>query len=148
VGDKMKRRMLKLLICLLIILPILPVNLSADQTPQLEIAILGSLRLLGTDRVGGIIVNVGNTTAYDVYYNFTVKGGFDNSIDFMRQGYAGDIPGREGDKTHSFGVVFPRQVYGFGPIVITMAATSSNAEDITHTVQGFQMGYFTLVFGR
>jgi len=52
--------------------------------------IFGSLRLFGIDRVGGVITNYGDTTAYDVCYNFTVKGGFDASIDFMHKECVGE----------------------------------------------------------
>lgn len=112
----------------------------AGQDTQLTARVYGSLTLLGINRVGLGISNQGNVVAHDVSYTFTVAGGFDDTIHFTRTDELDDI-----QPYHSVAVVYTRAVSGFGPVTVSMTADSSNANDVSASAVGFQLGYFVFV---
>lgn len=141
----MKKRIIGIITCIMIMLPCVSINAVGDPGPDLFIEIYGGnymfivLGLMGLDMVGGAIGNRGDSTAENVSYNFTVTGGFLNNIDYNFADYWGNIKVNE-----ALGVA-TYFVSGFGPVTITLSATSSNADDVSETVKGFQLGSITWV---
>lgn len=136
----MKIQLIRIMICLLMILPVFSLTTVADPGPELEINIAGSLPLpLFSNVVGGVISNIGDAPAYNITYLMTIQGGFNGAIYNIITGDTNEIlPG------NGFGATI-MYTYGFGPVTITMTASTSNAEAVTETVKGFQIGSFTWV---
>ena len=141
----MKKKIIGVITCIIIILPCVSINAVGNPGPDLSIEIYGGnymfiiVGLMGLDIVGGVIVNNGDSTAKNVSYNFTITGGFLNNIDYSYADYWGDINPNE---AVGITTVF---VNGFGPVTITLSATSSNADDVSKTVKGFQIGSITWI---
>lgn len=141
----MQKKMQMEVACVVLVAAVaLPAGMSTAsdgcQDTELEGRVYGSLTLLGVNRVGLGISNEGKVAARDISYTFTVAGGFDDSIYFTRADELDDIqPG------YSVGVVWTRAVYGFGPLMVSMTAASSNAEDVSASAAGFQLGYFVVL---
>jgi len=145
----MKKKMIGIFICMLLIATMLPIvtmagsesdpKITADSESKLRVGVFGA-SMLALRQAGGIIWNDGLDTIRDVQYTFTVKGGYDNSIDITISGYAGD-----GDmEVNQVYIISTKEVKGFGPVTLTMTATSSNEDEATATSQGFQIGSYTI----
>lgn len=113
-----------------------------NQGAELKPYIYGTIRLFFAPAIYWGIANVGDVTAEDVSGTFTVIGGFDDSINFVDSYNYGDI-----EPEYVSGRLFSRNIDGFGPIVLSLTATASNAENLDVSVKGFQIGYRTFVFG-
>ena len=136
----MKRKIIGIFVCLMCIaISVYSLNASADSKPKLRVGVFGA-SIFALRQTGGIIWNDGVDTIQDVQYTFTIRGGKDNSINLTISGEAGD------------GDIEVNQVYsiptnmakGFGPVTLTMTATSSNADEATATSKGFQIGPYTI----
>jgi hypothetical protein len=148
-GKSMKKKIIGIFICTLLITTISPIaamagsesdpEITADSESELRVGVFGA-SMLALREAGGIIWNDGLDTILDVQYTFTVKGGHDNSIDITISGYAGDGD-MEVNQAYS---ISTKEVKGFGPVTLTMTATSSNADEATATSQGFQIGSYTI----
>ena len=136
----MKIKLMRILVCMLLILPIFSSTTVADPGSELKIHIVGSLPLpYYSIVVGGVIANIGDTPAYNISYKMTIRGGIRNTIDETNEGYEKEIlPG------NALGIGIAN-TYGFGPVVITVTASSSNTETATATAKGFQIGGFTWI---
>lgn len=136
----MSKRVVGILICLLMALPAFSLNTVADPGAELEIKIMGGLPLpLFFHLVGGVIGNIGDTTAYNISYKLTIKGGVFGDVQKTIEGFENEILPGNG---LSVGM---NNVYGFGLVVITLNASATNAENATDTGKGFQIGEFTWV---
>ena len=145
----MKKKMIGIFICTLLITTILPIatmagsesdpEITSDLESKLEVGVFGA-SIMALRDAGGFIWNDGPDTLLDVQYTFTVRGGSDDSINITISGYAGD-----GDLEINQVYVFStKEVKGFGPVTLTITATSSNAEEATTTSRGFQIGSYTI----
>lgn len=141
----MKNKVKVGLIGLLIVFPVVFSMPIADASAELDARIWGSLKFLRTKGVGGIVVNYGDETAYDVEYSLIING-ISNNIHLILNDFLGNISGVESNEVHSmvFGVM--NALYAFGPIALTLTVTSSNADDVIETAMGLQIGFFTLIF--
>ena len=136
----MKKKIIGIFVCMLLLIPVLSMSVVADPGAKLNIQIFGGLPFFfGLRNVGGAIGNIGDDIAHNVSYNFTMKGGFNDLIDYSFEDYFGNIP-----PNGSVGIATDA-VNGFGLVTITLSATSSNAGNVTKTRKGFQIGYFTWV---
>ncbi len=70
----MKNKVKVFFIGLLIALPIVFSMPIAYASPQLDARMWGSLKFLRLKGVGGIVINYGNETAYDVKYSLLING--------------------------------------------------------------------------
>jgi hypothetical protein len=122
------------------VLPALSVPAAADQETTLSVDIRGGLPIpLFNHRVNGAILNAGDTSAYNISFTFTITGGFGGYIDTtITHTFDELIPGMG----YAFGIT---DIRGFGPVMITLSASASNAENVTRTVKGIQLGGFTWV---
>ena len=136
----MKKKIVGILTCMLLIISVFSMTAIADPGANLENKIFGGFPLIfGIRNVGGAIVNTGDDIAHNVSFNFTVTGGSNGSIDYNYADYWGDLSSNE-----SLGIVTDA-IQGFGLVTLTLAASSSNAGNVTETKKGFQIGYFTWV---
>jgi lipopolysaccharide export LptBFGC system permease protein LptF len=123
----MKKKIIGIFVCMLLI-TISVCTLSASADPESEL------------RAGGIIWNDGLDTIRDVQYTFTIRGGYDNSINITISDDAGD-----GDiEVNQVYTISTNEAKGYGPVTITMTVTLSNAGEVTATSQGFQIGPYTI----
>ena len=135
----MKKKIIGMFVCTLMIIPVCTLSVSADSEPKLRVGVFGA-SLLALRQAGGIIWNDGVDTIRDVKYTFTIKGGYENSINITISGDAGDGD-MEVNQAYS---ISTNEAKGYGPVTLTMTATSSNADEATATSQGFQIGSYTI----
>jgi hypothetical protein len=136
----MKIKVLRIMICLLFLLPVFSLTTAANPGPTLDITILGCLPLFHfSNYVGGVIGNTGDTPAYNISYTLTMKGGFGGTISETIQGDTNIIAPNMG---YAVGI---SDAFGFGPVTITLTASAENAENATGTAQGYQYRGFTWV---
>lgn len=135
----MKRKIIGIFVCMLMLVPFLSTMTAADPGPELKVeAFCGSI-LTGISRAGGVACNGGDGTISDIQVTLTITGGFDGSIDETYQDTTPDELGKDG------AIVFLTSgAQGFGPVTITFTATSSNAGEATATIKGFQLGPITI----
>ena len=69
----------------------------------------------------------------------TIKGGFGGTISETYYGYTNEILPNNG---YAIAIL---DTVGFGPVLITMTVSAINAENVTGTAKGFQIGGFTWV---
>jgi hypothetical protein len=75
---------------------------------------------------------------YDVTFKFRVMGGFDNSINIVVNNHQEVLP------PYTVLLFTMESVIGFGPINLTIYASSSNAGSAEETIKGFQFGTYTI----
>ena len=134
----MKKKIIGIFVCTLMIIPVCTLSASADPESELRVGIFGASMMSGLRRVGGIIYNDGLDTIQNVQYTFTITGGSDDSIDITISDDVGNIENNQGY------MISTKGAQGYGPVTITMTATSSNAGEATATSQGFQIGPYTI----
>ena len=136
----MKKKIIGIFVCMLLItISVCTLSVTADPEPKLRVGVFGA-SVLALRQAGGIIWNDGVDTILDVQYTFTIRGGYDNSINITISGDAGD-----GDIEVNQAYSIPtNKAKGYGPVTLTMTATSSNADEATATSKGFQIGPYTI----
>jgi hypothetical protein len=136
----MSKRIVGMILCLMMALPAFSMHALAAPDTELEIQIMGGLPLpLFLHLVGGVIGNIGNTTAYNVSYTLTIDGGILDGIHKTSEGFEEEIlPGT------GWGV-FLNDVYGFGLVDIVLTVSASNAQNATGSAKGVQLREFTWV---
>ena len=133
----MKKRIHQLTILLLVsFLSISFPSIIAD--PELHADIFGASMLTGLRRAGCIIYNSGTDQIQDISYTFAIKGAEDTTIDFIFIETIESI-----DQYESY-TLSTNGINGYGKIIISITATSSNAGEISETRTGFQIGPYTL----
>jgi len=145
----MKKKIIGIFVCTLLIATILPIatmagresdpEITADSESKLRVGVFGA-SMLALREAGGIIWNDGFDTIRDVHYTFTIRGGYDNSINITISDDAGDGD-IEVNQSYS---ISTKETKGFGIVTLTMTATSSNADEATATSKGFQIGSYTI----
>ena len=140
----MKNRLVGVLVCMLLFIPALSMSAAADSEAKLDIQIFGGFPLPVLIRnAGGVIVNIGDTTAYNISYILSIIGGTSGNINITYDGYYEYLEplSTGGD---ALGITTPN-ANGFGLVTITLTASATNADSVTETAKGFQLGYFTWV---
>jgi hypothetical protein len=133
----MKKKIVGMFVCTLMIIPVCTLSVSADSESELKVGVFGA-SIMALRQAGGIIWNDGLDTIQDVQYTFTITGGSDDSIDITISDDVGNIENNQGY------MISTKGAKGYGPVTITMTATSSNAGEATATAQGFQIGPYTI----
>jgi len=117
----------------------LPFEHATDRYPLMEPYGMTKLTMSikkGLLKFSGGIKNIGNKTAFNVQWKIAIDGGFI----LLGWEFSGTIPkpllsGEE--TTVSSGIVF-----GFGPIMITVAVWADNAPLVSGTISGFLLLFF------
>jgi hypothetical protein len=140
----MKKKIVGILICMLLFIPALSISAAADSEAELDIQIYGGFPIPYLIRsAGGVIVNIGDTTAYNITYNLSIIGGLSGNINIT---YEGDYDYLEPVSTSGKALsVMTSNTYGFGPVIINLTASATNAESVTVKAKGFQIGDFTWI---
>ena len=116
---------------------------ESDWSDSLLVNILGPKleieSVSGGIKIKAKIINVGESTANDVNFSVSVKGGLLNKINSTYEGSLGDV-GASDDRITDSNIVI-----GFGQIEINVKVASSNAESVEKTFKGFVFG--PLIFG-
>ena len=146
----MKKKIIGILICMLIVITSFSIIAVAEPYPKLDhvefkIILFGSFMLFGTRGTSVIIYNTGTSTAHDVCYTISITGGYDGSINFTYTDFIGDI---DPFPPNGYGVGWGGFIKGFGPVTITFTLTASNTDDVTMTAKGFQIRCQTLIYKR
>ena len=140
----MKNKLVGILVCMLLLIPALSMSAAADSEAKLDIQIFGGFPIpVLIQYAGGVIMNIGDTTAYNISYTLSIIGGTSGNINITYEGYYEYLEplSTGGD---AFGVMTPN-ANGFGLVTITLTASATNAGNVTETAKGFQLGYFTWV---
>ena len=133
-------KVMRIMVCLLFLLPVFSLTTTANPGPKLEITIFGGLPLPRfSNYVGGVIGNTGDAPANNISITMTMKGGFGGTISETIQGETNIIAPNTG---YAVGI---SDAFGFGPVTITLTASAENAENATGTAQGYQYRGFTWV---
>lgn len=138
------KKLIGMFVCMLLLIPALSMSAAANSEAKLDIQIFGGFPLPVLIRnAGGVIVNIGDATAYNISYTLSIIGGTSGDINITYEGYyeyleplstGGDALG-----------VMTTDANGFGLVTITLTASATNADNVTETAKGFQLGYFTWV---
>jgi len=140
----MKIKICCIIIFILFVIPAISTSAVENQDAKLYIQIYGGLPLpVLIENVGGVIVNKGNTTAYDLSYTLSIFGGASGSINITSDGFSEYLDPFD-SSGKSLGVFTP-DVYGFGIVTITLSVSASNADDVIVNAKGFQFGDITWV---
>ena len=133
----MKKKVIGILLCLLVIVPVLSVTAGAEQGPELEI---GEIR-------GGIlyntveIKNVGDADASDVKCWVNQSGGlFGLSMNNCLRGFQ-LASGHSEIVDHPVG-------FAFGTITITVTAFIPGENLVSKTVNAFVIGIFVIILSE
>lgn len=129
----MKKTVVSLAFCLLLIIPLLSVSAAADAETTISIEILSGIPFLGIT-TGWILINTGDKPAYNISYTWHIRGGINGQFNITDTGFLEEIPP---GLAIAFGGSY---VSGFGPVVLTMTATASNADSVTRSVRGVLLG--------
>lgn len=136
----MKKTLIGIILFLLVVLPALSIPAVANAETTLSLQIFGGLPLPKFIHVvSGVIANVGGSPAYNVSYTFTITGGFTGDINMTASDNTSELAPGSGI---AFGFT---GTSGFGPVIITLTASASNADNVTRSVKGVQLRGFTWV---
>ena len=151
-GRKKNKKGSKKTIFMIIIISVLLISIATtansktaqvtNQQTELSIDFVGSVRLLFLPAVGYAVNNIGNEIAENVIGQFTVEGGLTGNINFDVTYDFNDI-----DPDHGLIVSYPHAIDGFGFVTVNVDVTCDNAEPISKTARGLQIGMRTFIFG-
>jgi len=136
----MKKKIVGIFVCMLLVsIPVFSLSASANLENELKVGVFGASIMTGLRMAGGIIFNDNDDyIVNDIYYTIAITGGFDDSIDITITNYIEELLPNSAI-LHSI-----QNVYGFGPVTMTIAVTSSSVGDVTETIKGFQIGPYTI----
>jgi hypothetical protein len=138
------KKIIGIFICTLLFIPVFSISVTAESNTNLDIQIFGGLPLpLLIKNTGGVITNIGDTTAYNISFNLTIIGGPSSDINIVfEDSYEKLDPVSSGGNALG---IFTSEVFGFGIITITLTASASNADSVTAKAKGIQIGDFTWI---
>ena len=140
----MKRKIIGLIIFIMFLLPVASSSAVSNENAELDIQIYGGLPLPVLIRnVGGVITNIGDSTAYDISLTLSIIGGISGSINITYDGFYEYLE-PFGTSKSSLGFFIPN-IFGFGVVTITLSASASNAPLVSVKAKGFQFGDITWV---
>ena len=95
--------------------------------------------MTGLKRAGGVIFN-GNEDyiVYDIHYTLAISGGLNDSINITIPGYIEELAPNQAILQST------NEAQGFGPVTMKITVTSSNAGESAETINGFQVGPYTI----
>lgn len=135
----MKYRFLTLLLTFLFFISYFSFNVSAFDNDDFHVGVFGASVLTGLRQQGGVISNYNHDeSVYNISFTFSIIGINDESIDYV---YSNFIDELEPNEALLFSEMF---VNGFGPVIISLNASSSNAGVAEESIKGFQIGLFTI----
>ncbi len=142
----MRTKIVGIVVCILVSLPAFSILAVADSNTKLITAVYGGFPFPGygpvpdlIHNVSGSVFNIGKVPAYNISCTLTITGGINNNINkTISYNYNQLSPKRAME-------IRLMDTYGFGPVIITITVSATNADTATRTAKGFQMGGFTWV---
>lgn len=128
-----KKPLIGMMMIILIVVPAISTPSAAASDTELSIGVCGGFTV-----VNEWIMNIGDTPAYNVSFTSSITGGFNNNINITTSNNMSEMPPKSA-------MGFLDKMFGFGPVTITLSASASNADNVTKSVHGFQMGRRTLI---
>lgn len=115
---------------------------TSSNPVHLDVSIFGASLLTGIRQLGFAVHNTGGNphdkTIEDIMVTFTVKSLDDENIDFS---YSKEIDSMAYNEGNQF---LTNAINGFGPVKLSLMASSSNAGEVSKTIKGYQIGSITL----
>ena len=125
-------------ICISTTYTVTAVKEESTNEPILQIGVFGA-SLLGLRHTGFFINNNGDEQINNINYTFEIKINSNDSISFI---YSDDIDSLKVNSVYL--ITFPNQDSHLGLVTLTLTVTSSNAGEVTETINGFQIGPFII----
>jgi hypothetical protein len=132
------RRIIIPITFLIIILIIIPISSNANTESEVQVGVFGASILIGMNRVGCFIHNSGVENINNIIITFSIKGGFDDTINLIINDQ------KEILQPNSSYIITTNEIKGFGPIELSIEVTASNAESSEKTINGLQIGDFSI----
>ena len=140
----MEKKLIGIFVCTLLIFPALTMSAAADSETELDIQIFGGFPIpILIQYAGGVLTNIGNSTAYNISFTLSIIGGTSDSINITYEGFSEYLEPLS-ESGSALGVMTP-DVNGFGLVTITFSASATNAESVTVNAKGIQIGGITWV---
>jgi len=138
-----KKPLIGIIVCILILLPAISAPSVAESDTKLYVTIYGRAPFIWNHTGAyGLIVNVGDSPAYNVSFIFTITGGYNGTINSI---VSLNLSEWNMSVPPGYGLSFGNTPYGFGPVTITLSVSASNADNVTKSFKGFQMGNITFI---
>ena len=135
----MHRKFISILISTLFILTIFSLDVPADEIDDFHVGVFGASLITGLRQQGGVINNYNqDDSVYNISFIFSIIGIYDESIDYVFSNFIDEL---EPNQALLFSERF---VNGFGPVTISLNASTSNAGFAEESIKGFQIGPFTI----
>lgn len=135
----MYKKLFSFLVSIILLLVIFSFDVSANESSDFNVGVFGASLLTGFKQVGGVINNNNiDESVYNISYTFSITGINDGSIDFF---YHDNIDNLDPSTALLFTFDF---IHGFGPVIISLNATTTNAGSDEVSIKGFQIGPYTI----
>ena len=135
----MKNTILTLFFTFLIVFSFCSLNISANELDDFHVGVFGASLLTGLRQTGGVINNNNyDESVYDISFKFSIVGLFDKSIDYVYSDFLNEL---EPNQAYLFST---RSINGFGPVIISLNASTSNAGFAEESIMGLQIGSITI----
>ena len=139
----MKKKLIGIVICMLISLPIFSITTVADPGTELEITLNGlfNSRIIFIQHILIAIDNIGDETSYRTYCDIRYSGGL---LPLQRNDWnyaVGDIPSH----TRRYVPFHDIAIYRFGEFDLTITVSADNVEPVIKIIKGFSFGFFWII---
>ena len=87
-AENLKKKIVGIFFCTMLLIPAFSLSATADPEAKLDIQIYGGFPLpILIRNAGGVIVNVGDATAYNISFTLSIIGGTSGNINITHEGY-------------------------------------------------------------
>ena len=136
----MKRKIIGIFICVVILFPVLSVTSESNQTAELDIRTIDEGLLVG---IAARIENIGEVDAEDVKWSIEFKSGnIILPLGGIKKGSFENIPASE------MRSIFSGPVFGIGllrPAEVTVTVNAANADTVEKSVKVLVLLFYTFV---
>jgi len=140
----MEKKLIGIFVCTLLIFSAMSMSAAAVSEAELDIQIFGGFPLpILIQHAGGVITNIGNSTAYNISFTLSIIGGTSDSINITYEGFSEYLEPLS-ESGAALGIMTP-DANGFGLVTIKLSASATNAESVTIKAKGVQIGDITWV---
>ena len=105
--------------------------------PELHVGVFGA-SIIMPRQSGFVISNNGDEPILDIYWTFSIQS---LSHDYADIVYSDELQSLAFDQAHIFSIP---NIHGFGLVILSITATSSNSGEATKIIHGVQIGHVIL----
>ncbi len=135
----MRNKILTLFLTVLMIIIFCSLNTSANELDDFHVGVFGASLLTGLRQTGGVINNNNyDESVCNISFRFSIIGLYDKSIDYVYSDFLDEL---EPNQAYLFST---RSINGFGPVIISLNASTSNAGFAEESIKGLQIGSITI----